>query len=326
MKETFLEILKRENFNTENASRCAELFTQNSLEGINSHGVNRFARFIKAIRKGYINPQASPTLIHAAGALEQWNGNLGPGPLNAFHASNRAMELAEKLGIGLVSLAQTNHWMRGGTYGLHCAEKGFAFMGWTNTIANLPPWGSAENKLGNNPIVFAVPYHDEVILLDMAMSQYSFGKLKNEQALGNELSQAGGYTAEGELTNNPAEILNGGRALPIGFWKGAALSLLLDLFATILSGGLSTEGVTRQNGEEYGISQIFIAINLKKLNNYPAINKAIADIIQDYLSAKPLSTDHPIHFPGQNRAKIAANHLQNGIPVHANVWNEILAL
>lgn len=326
MKETFFEILIREDLDSESAMRCAELFTQNSLDGINSHGVNRFARFVNSIRKGSIDPKASPSLSHTAGALEQWNGNLGPGPLNAFHASDRAMELATQYGLGLVSLAQTNHWMRGGTYGLHCANKGFAFIGWTNTIANLPPWGSAENKLGNNPIVFAMPYQDDVILLDMAMSQYSFGKLKNEQALGNDLPQAGGYSANGELTCDPSEILNGGRALPIGYWKGAAFSLLLDLFATILSGGLSTASVTRQKGEEYGISQIYIAIDLKQLNNYPSINKAIDEIIQDYLSSKPLDANQPIHFPGQNRKMIAAENAQNGIPVSAPIWEEVLAL
>jgi 3-dehydro-L-gulonate 2-dehydrogenase len=326
MKQIFRTVLIREKLGADAALQCAELFTRNSLDGINSHGVNRFARFVDAIRKGHIKPGASPTLAHAAGALEQWDGNLGPGPLNAFHASDRAMELARQLGIGLVSLAQTNHWMRGGTYGLHCAEKGFAFLGWTNTIANLPPWGSAENKLGNNPIVFAMPYNDEVILLDMALSQYSFGKLKNEQALGNQLPQAGGYTSGGELTRDPAQILDGGRALPIGFWKGAALSLLLDLFATVLSGGLSTAAVSRQNGEEYGVSQIFIAIDLKQLGNHPAINRAIDEIIQDYLSAEPLSPGQSVHFPGQNRKEIAAANLKNGIPVQAEIWEEIRAL
>ena len=84
MKAEFFRILLRLGFATERAYKCAEIFTLNSLEGVYSHGVNRFPRFVKNIREGQIKPDAIPSLIHRAGAIEQWNGNLGPGPLNAF--------------------------------------------------------------------------------------------------------------------------------------------------------------------------------------------------------------------------------------------------
>ena len=296
------------------------------LDGIYSHGVNRFSRFVGHVKKGYVKPAEKPTLIHAFGNMQQWDGNLGPGPLNAMQATERSMELAQKFGIGLVGLSNTNHWMRGGTYGLKCAQKGFAFIGWTNTIANLPPWGSAQNKLGNNPIVFAVPFRGDAILLDMAVSQYSFGKLKDCENFGKELPLIGGYNANGELTTNPGEILNGGRALPIGFWKGSGLSLLLDILVTILSAGLSTQQITEKGKEEYAVSQVFIAIDLSKLKNFPAVQATIEQIIRDYESAEPLDPNQPIHYPGQHRTEIREQNLKNGIPVSPKVWEKICSL
>ena len=47
--------------------------------------------------------------------------------------------------------------MRGGTYGWQAAEAGMIGICFTNTIANMPPWGGIDPRLGNNPLVIAVP-------------------------------------------------------------------------------------------------------------------------------------------------------------------------
>ena len=153
MKAEFSRILLNLGFSELKAEECAEIFMVNSLEGVYSHGVNRFPRFVKYIREGYIKPDAVPSLVYSTGSIEQWNGNLGPGPLNASFATDRAMEVAKENGIGLVTLANTNHWMRAGTYGWQAARKGFVFICWTNTCANMPAWGAKDPRLGNNPFV-----------------------------------------------------------------------------------------------------------------------------------------------------------------------------
>src|SRR5688572_27530995 len=117
MEKTITSILLKNGFTEEKAKQCASIFTHNSADGVYTHGVYRFPRFIEYISKGVVHPGAEPTLVHSAGALEQWNGNLGPGPLNAIHATNTAMKIAQQHGIGCVALANTNHWMRGGSYG-----------------------------------------------------------------------------------------------------------------------------------------------------------------------------------------------------------------
>jgi len=193
MKSEFFRILLSTGFSDDKAEKCAEIFTMNSVDGVNSHGINRFPRFIKNTIEGYINPEAVPSLVHRLGSLEQWDGNLGPGPLNATFATDRAVELALENGIGMVSLANTNHWMRGGTYGWQAAKKGFVFICWTNTCQNMPAWGATDPRLGNNPFVIAVPFQDEAIVLDFAMSQYSYGKMESLSNEGRELPYPGGF-------------------------------------------------------------------------------------------------------------------------------------
>ncbi|MBW6536113.1 MAG: 3-dehydro-L-gulonate 2-dehydrogenase, partial [Mariniphaga sp.] len=257
--------------------------------------------------------------------LEQWEGNLGPGILNAEFCTNRAMEIADKNGIGCVSIANTNHWMRGGTYGWQAAKKGFVFIGWTNTEANMPAWGAKESRLGNNPLVFAVPFDNEAIVLDFAMTQFSYGKMEATQLEGKTLPFPGGFDEKGNLTNQPAEILESRRALPIGYWKGAGLSLLLDILATILSAGLSTRELSKKEAE-YCVSQVFIAFSLEKLSNFPSIQNTINEIVSDFKNSTPGESGGEIRYPGERVLQTRAENLKNGIPVNEKVWRDITKL
>jgi len=325
MKSEFTRILIKYGFADYKAEKCAEIFAVNSLEGVYSHGANRFPRFVRNVRDGYVKPDTEPSLIHSTGSLEQWNGNLGPGPLNALFATERSMYLAEKFGIGLAALSNTNHWQRGGTYGWFAARKGFILICWTNTEANMPAWGATDVRLGNNPFVIAVPFKDDAIVLDFAMTQFSYGKMENYRREGKKLPFAGGFNESGKLTDDPVEILRTRRALPIGYWKGSAFSILLDILASVISGGQSTHQITGSK-VEYSVSQVFIAISKDKLYNASSIESSVMQIINDLKSSVPEDESTWIRYPGENIIKIRKENLRSGIPVNRELWDEILAL
>ena len=325
MHERFVSILNRLNFTEEKANAIAEIFTANSVDGIYTHGVNRFPAFVQYVKLGHVRPDATPSLHHKFGAIEQWDGNQGPGTLNALHATETAMQIARQYGIGCVALANTNHWIRGGTYGWHAAKAGFVFIGITNTIGVMPAWGALDSRLGNNPFVMALPYEDEAIVLDMAMSQYSFGAMELAVYNNEKLAAPGGYNDKGDLTNDPAEILASRRALPIGYWKGAGMSLLLDILSTILSGGLAGHEITRA-AVETNISQLFIAIDISKLSNYSLIAKTVESIIEDYRQSATTDPSKKITYPGERVLRNRKNNLANGIPVLKKIWDKILEL
>ncbi|MDP9230164.1 MAG: 3-dehydro-L-gulonate 2-dehydrogenase [Bacteroidota bacterium] len=325
MQSQFMSILMKYGFNKTTALQCAEIFTTNSVDGVYSHGVNRFPVFVQYAKEKWIKPDAIPSLKKSFGGIEQWDGQSGPGPLNAVYSTNRCMQLAQQNGIGCIALSNTNHWMRGGTYGWKAAKEGFVFLAWTNTIANMPAWNALDSRLGNNPLVIALPYKDEAIVLDMAMSQYSFGAMEMAVLKNEKLPVFGGYDAEGNLTNDPSAIIQSRRPLPIGYWKGAGLSLLLDILAAILSGGLSTHEVSKQQAE-YGLSQVFICIDLSKLNNHSLIAATIDNILNDYKQSTPVNEKEKIFYPGEKVLATRKKNLQDGIPVLKNIWDKVLAL
>jgi len=322
LKAEFKRILLSLNFPKDKAELCAQTFAENSLDGVYTHGLNRFPTFVRYIKEGVITAENEPTLVNALGAIEQWDGNFGAGIINARFCMDRAIALAKQNGIGCVAIKNTNHWMRGGTYGWQAAEAGFIGINFTNTIANVAPWGGMTPTLGNNPLVIAVPRKEGHVVLDMAISQFSFGKMHQYESYGEQMPVPGGYDANGNLSTDPTAVLASKRVLPIGFWKGSGLTMVLDLLATILSQGRSTKQISDQSTES-GISQVFIAIK-------PQDGQQTDDLIEEILnyakSSQRVDADKPISYPGENTLKTRKRNLEEGVLVDERIWAEVQAL
>lgn len=310
------QILCSEGFSAPDAILSAKLFCDANRDGVQSHGLARFPNLIAAIRDRRVIPTVIPEMIWSGGALERWNGKKGPGNLNAWRSMKRAMELAAEYGMGCVALSDTNHWMRGGNFGWQAAEAGYVGICWTNTMPNLPPWGSAHPLIGNNPLVMAVPGGDSgPVVLDMAMSQFSWGSLSQYSSENRILPVPGGYDSEGEITSDASAIEESMRPLPAGFWKGSGLSILLDLMAALLSGGRATCDIAPDAGSETGISQIFIAFNPP---GHPGLTEKVLESLKVHGEA--------LLYPGERSLRNRKESEKIGIPVNPEVWRTILEI
>jgi len=322
----FERVLLKHGFAPDRAAAAAEIFAQNSLCGVYSHGLNRFPRFISQLQNGDIDPAAQAECVLAFGGMERWDGHRGFGPLNARAAMERAIALAKQNGIGLVALANTNHWMRGGTYGWQAAEAGCIGICWSNTCPNLPAHGALDSRIGNNPLVMAVPKTDgDHLMVDAAMSQFSYGKVEATRLAGQQLPVPGGYDADGRLTADPAAIEATGRMLPIGYWKGSGLSILLDLIGTVLSAGNSVAGVGALPSET-GLTQMFLAIDPDKFQPAEETDRLAQAIAEDVRGSVPAVPGQPVRCPGDGLNRTRKENLALGIPVVEEKWNALLAM
>ncbi|BBE19582.1 3-dehydro-L-gulonate 2-dehydrogenase [Aquipluma nitroreducens] len=327
MKATIKSAFMNAGMPEEKADICAQVHTESSRDGVYSHGLNRVERFVDYLGKGWVDGNAAPTLELNLGSMEIYNGNLGPGILNALFAMNRATEIAAQNGLGLVSLNNTTHWMRGGAYGWQAAEKGFIGICWTNTESCMPAWGAKSCGIGNNPFIMAVPRKEGHVVLDMAMSQYSYGKLQTTRLKDQKLPYPGGFDQEGKLTDNPGEIEETRRILPMGFWKGSGFAVMLDLISALLSGGLTTSGIDKADKGSCGsCCQIFIAIDPQKINTQEFIDQALNETIEQLKSSVPANENAEIFYPGEQSLKTRLENMELGIPVDDGIWANVKAL
>lgn len=325
LRDEFYRVLASIGYTGDNAKLCARLFAENQRDGVYSHGLNRFPGFVSGLNTKQIDFRSTPERIESFGALERWDGRMGVGLVNAHFCMQRTMELAHEHSIGCIGLSNTNHWMRGGAYALQAAESGFIGICWTNTTKLMPPWGSEEKIIGNNPMAIAIPYKEEHILLDMAMSQYSNGKLEVLKIQEKNLPLPGGYDTEGNLTVNPAEILKSKRALPIGYWKGSGLALVLDTLATVVSGGQATHQIANQESE-YAVSQVYIAINATDMMGQAVLNETVEAIIKDFHTATPIDENETVRYPGEGMLRIRHESLKKGVLVDEEQWKALLEM
>jgi 3-dehydro-L-gulonate 2-dehydrogenase len=327
MQAEFKRVFVKCGMREDKADVCARIHTETSRDGVYSHGANRVKRFFDYAEKGWVDVNAEPTLEKEFGAIAVYNGNLGPGILNALYCSDRAIELAKKNGIGLVGLHNTTHWMRGGTYARYAATKGYVAISWTNTESSMPPWGGKEPKLGNNPFAMACPAEGEPVVLDMAMSQYSYGKLQVTRLAGKKLPFPGGFDKDGNLTDEPGPIEESMRILPTGYWKGSSFAFMLDVLGAVLSNGQGAADIDKiGKGSCGGASQIFIVIDPGQISSKEYADEIIRKA-QAYIKTSALAEGaRSIQWPGEGSAKSRAENTAQGILVDDTVWAEIKGL
>jgi 3-dehydro-L-gulonate 2-dehydrogenase len=181
--------------------------------------------------------------------------------------------------------------------------------------------------VGNNPFCFAIPRDNGPIVVDMAMSQYAYGKINAYSLAGRKLPFAGGFDVNGNLTDDPKEIEKSRRILPTGYWKGSSLAIVLDLAAAAISNGLTGADMDDDGrGSCTGCSQIFIAIDPYLAGGKEEIQKMWDERVARADGAHPIDPAHPVHCPGESTAERRKKNMKEGVPVDEQIWEQIQAL
>jgi 3-dehydro-L-gulonate 2-dehydrogenase len=134
----------------------------------------------------------------------------------------------------------------------------------------------------------------------------------------------GGFDVDGKLTSDPAEIEKSYRPLPIGYWKGSGLALMLDLLASMLCCGTATHEIPPDPERETRLSQVFIAIDPLSVGPLERVSEIADGIIENLHRSK--SSGKPVRYPGEQVLRTRRENLALGIPVNSAIWNEIQKL
>ncbi|PAU77912.1 3-dehydro-L-gulonate 2-dehydrogenase [Halomonas salipaludis] len=324
--DTIERALSRAGVSAEDAAVCARIHAESTRDGVASHGINRIPRLIDYIKRGWVNPYTSLSLIHSMGTIESYDGGFGLGVGNAMLATQRAMELARVHGVGIVTIRDTTHWMRGGSYAWHAVEQGFSAIMWTNTESCMPAWGAVEQSIGNNPLVIAVPGDPVPLVLDIAMSQFSYGRLASTAERGESLPVDGGFDVDGDLSRDPKAIQSSRRLLPMGYWKGSGLAILLDAMAAMLAQGRSGHRIDElQRGSGTGCCQVFMVFDPEHLGGRQMCNELVDGMTSHLSSLAPDAPDGSVRWPGASTFQRRVGDSQV-IRVSEEIWQQIRAL
>jgi LDH2 family malate/lactate/ureidoglycolate dehydrogenase len=229
-------ILAQFNVPADRADLIADACILADLRGIDTHGINRLAGYIDRVKAGVLDPNPVLSFTTKTPVIAYLDAKNTFGMVAASLAIDKAADMAEIYGMGVVAVNHSNHYGMAATYLLRAIKRGFAAMAFTNASRAMPAWGSKEALLGTSPFAVGVPGGARGdFVLDMSPSVAARGKIRKAARRGEKIPEGYALDAEGKPTTDAHAALQG-TVLPIGGPKGSGLATMMDIFAGVMSG------------------------------------------------------------------------------------------
>ncbi|MDZ5811405.1 Ldh family oxidoreductase [Halorubrum sp. AD140] len=331
--ETFAQIAIEEcGSPAETAAIVARSLVSADLVGHSSHGVVRLPYYANQIDEGSLDPTALPS-VEEAGLFHQIDGAGAFGQVTGRRAVELVTETAAEYGVGVVGISDSGHLGRIGEWADYVADEGYLFASWVNLqggAQRIAPPGTADRRLGTNPITFAVPSFGVLpfnLLYDGATSQVAHGKIIERDGSGERLPTDWTITETGGPVEYATDFEDHvGALLPLGGkatgHKGFGLATMTELFAAIVGGGpVSTE----PEQSWVGNGAAFVAIDPTVFTSREGVKDRISALSQYLRSAEPIEADGEVLLPGEPEYRIARDRREAGIPIEDAVIENLQA-
>ena len=281
------------------------------LSGHPSHGIMRVPSYVEFIDRGWIDPEATPSVSHKTSNTVLVSGNWGFGQLAAAEATESVTAMAKDVGIALAGVIDCNHVGRLGEW----VEKAAAAdvivimtIGGPYALA-AAPFGGGKGALGTNPIAAGVPAGSrDPLILDFATTVLPVGKLRVARARGLPVPENSVLDRHGRPTTDPEDFFDGGVLLHFGGHKGYALAVLIDALASCLTGSEKTERDWKLGATLIGIDPAV----LRPREEYGAAVDQLFDRITDVPPAPGFSE---VLIPGEPERRARKKYDAAGVEV-----------
>ncbi|WP_026630861.1 Ldh family oxidoreductase [Dyadobacter alkalitolerans] len=312
----------------EEAKLASTVLVKADLRGVDSHGIARLAGYVRLYDHGRLNPAPDVKVVYETPSTAVVDGDRGLGLVVAPKAMEIAMEKAEKVGSGWVSVRNSNHFGIAGYHAMLALEKDM--IGWTMTNAAplVTPTFSLDKLLGTNPIAVAVPALTEpAFVADFASTAVAYGKFEILQRKGLPAPLGWAQDAEGNATTDSNAVKSGGGLLPLGSdrehgsHKGYGLGAIVDIFSGVLSGAnfgpwvppFATAGfMTAQQGVGLGTGHFLGAMRVDGFRPAEEFKQDMDKWIKAFRGARA-ADGQKVLIPGDPERESEAERSVNGI-------------
>lgn len=318
-------IFEAEGISAADAARIAQCLVLADLRGVPSHGVSRLPIYLERIRRGMVEKQPRFAVTEASPVAVLLDGGNGFGFLTATRAMDMAVERAERFGIGMVGVKNSNHFGMAACYLLQAVEAGCAALVFTNASPSMPVWGGREPLLGTSPFAFGAP-GEPPLILDMATSVVARGKIRRAAAAGETIPEGWALDKDGNPTTD-ARAAYDGLILPLGGPKGSGLSLMMEVMAGVMTGA-AFGGAVRNQYDQYdapqNVGHMMVAFKPGIFVGEDYAGR-MRELVARAKGSTPVHADQPILMPGEPEAMREAERRRNGIVLGAAELEGVIA-
>ena len=302
------------------ADSVAKSVAASEADGIRSHGLARLPTYCEHARCGKIDGHAKPTAERVKpGALkvDARDGFAHPAIDLGFQ---ELPDMARENGIA--AMAVTNSY-NCGVVGYHVerlADEGLFALGFVNAPASIAPFGAKDPVFGTNPLACAVPRQGQApLVIDQSSSVVAKSEIVVHKQKGEPIPEGWALDRDGNPTTDPETALAGGTMVPFGQYKGANQALVVELFATVLTGAtlsLDASSFASNDGGPPRTGQFFIAAD-------PATFAGPDHLDRLARLAGAITAQDGGRLPGEGRLKARLQTAEQGVKVPANLYDRI---
>lgn len=338
LKRFCRDVFCRFGFSEEESHTIRDVLLLADLYGIESHGMQRMVRYHKGIEKGTIHVEAKPEVVFETPVSAVIDGHSGMGQLISDFAMNKAIEKAKTIGIGVVTVRESNHFGIAGYYAKMASDQGLLGMACTNSEAIMVPTFGREAMLGSNPIAVAMPADPYPFFFDCSTTVVTRGKLEMYNKMNKPLPQSWALDANGRESTSAPEVLSnivhksGGGIMPLGgcqevtgSHKGYGYGMLCELFSSIFSLGVNSDQCCTFP-DKTGICHGFLAMNPAIFGDAEAIRKHLSDFLETLRQSPKAEGQERIYTHGEKEVLAEKERREHGIPVNDNTMVELADL
>lgn len=304
------------------AAQAAALLVACQARGIDSHGLAHLPVYLQRIRNGAMDPKAVPVILDTGAATAIVDGRNGLGVLIGLAAMDEACRRANVTGMGGCAVRDSNHFGAAAPLVDRAARDGFIALAFSNAAPSMAPTGGREPILGTNPLAAAFPRAGRSpLVIDMATSAVARGRLRQAALKKQVIPAEWALDAAGRPTTD-AEAALAGTVQPLGGAKGYALTLMVELLCTALSGGRPGYDVRNPHDASpaaAGVSHLFIALDPRRFAGLDAAREAVTLVGARIEDSAPGASGAAPRLPGTRAEVTAVARERDGIPLTADL-------
>lgn len=311
LAELMTAALRQRGLCEEHVTYVVEGLLETSLRGVDTHGVRLFPTYLSELDGGRSRARAE-LRWSGKGAVRTLDAGGALGLVAGRVAAGEAVALARQLGVGAVSVRNSNHFGAASVYTLAMARQGALGLSFSNSDALVAPHGGTRAVFGTNPISLAVQGEgDDLFCADFATSQVSYSKVRHQQARGLPLEP--GWVVEGTET-----VLK-----PLGGHKGQCLGMMVEILCALLADGPLDSELSHLYAPPYDeprrVSHLFMAFDVAAFRGEGF--RADLSRLLGLVRGEPGIAGERVVTPGDLETETAMDRRQHGIPLTEEEWS-----
>lgn len=317
-------VLTRHGVPAAHAQIQAKLFIGAQMRGTASHGLLRLRRVVERLNAGFAVAGETGELNWTAPGFLAVNGKNGLGPVVALTALDAVIPRARQNGIAVAAIRDANHLGAIAFYADYVARQGLTVIALTISEALVHPYGGRRAMIGTNPVAIGVPADPEPLVLDMATSLVSMGKIHDHANRAAPIPEGWALDAAGNPTTDAAAAKDGAIA-PFGGAKGYALGLAFEVLVASLAESAIGTGVkgTLDSVHASNKGDLFIVIA-------PPHAEAAKALVSQYLTevraSPPMEPGRPVLIPGDRAHAARDKSRTQGVHLDEGLWEDLRKL